>query len=76
MLVAALYAAALVTLYPSAALAQYLLGVGMCIQQTSNEILTRELGVGDVTGPVTEVRESNLGRCPCRLGRTDWCRRL
>jgi hypothetical protein len=31
MLVAALYAAALVTLYPSAALAQYLLGVGTYI---------------------------------------------
>jgi hypothetical protein len=76
MLVAALYAAALVTLFPSAALAQYLLGVGTYIQQTSNEIFTRELGIGDVTGPVTEVRQSYLGRCPYRLGLTNWCRRI
>jgi hypothetical protein len=55
MLAAALYAAALVALYPSVALAQYLLGVGMDIIQSLSDVLTHSLGIGDVTGPVTEV---------------------
>ena len=56
----ALYAATLLSLYPSSVLGQFLLGVGtslLCVHNLarSHSALCRT-GIGDVTGPVTEVR--------------------